>query len=437
MKNVLSTACAALGCVMIVSVNSVEAQDWPQWRGPNRDAKVANFNAPKTWPKELNQKWKVTVGNGDATPALVGDKLYVFTLQDGHEITRCLDASTGKEIWQDKYESKGATPPAAGPHEGPRSSPVVADGKVVTLGVRGKLSCLDAASGKKIWRKDDVEGAWPRFYVSSSPLIVNGLVIAQLGGGKNGALVAFDLTSGEEKWKWTGDSPGYASPEILDVDGNKLVIAETDSKVVAVNATDGKLVWEAPFTAERMNYNAATPVVDGSTLIYGGGNRGFTAVKFEKQGDTFTAKELWKNKDNSVQFNTPVLKKDLLFALSSGNQFFCINAVTGKTAWTGPKPQAPAGGGGGGPGGRGPGGGGGGRGMGMGRGGYGSIVDGGSVLLALTPSSQLQILEPSDKEFKELAKYKVADSPTYAYPVVAGNRVFIKDNDSVTLWSIE
>src|SRR5216684_225845 len=140
MRVSILTAGVILAWVMILSTNLLSAQDWPQWRGPNRDAKVASFKAPKAWPKELNQKWKVTVGNGDATPALVGDKLYVFTLQDGHEITRCLDASTGKEIWQDKYEAKGATPPAGGPHEGPRSSPAVADGKVVTLGVRGKLS---------------------------------------------------------------------------------------------------------------------------------------------------------------------------------------------------------------------------------------------------------------------------------------------------------
>src|SRR2546423_2084627 len=81
------------------------AQDWPQWRGPNRDAKAAEFKAPKTWPKELTPKWKAPVGEGVATPALVGDKLYVMSRQDGTEITRCLDASSGKEIWQEKYES--------------------------------------------------------------------------------------------------------------------------------------------------------------------------------------------------------------------------------------------------------------------------------------------------------------------------------------------
>src|SRR6185503_7147255 len=152
------------------------------------------FTAPKTWPKELTQNWKATVGQADTTPALVGDKLYVFSRQGGEEVTRCLDAATGKEVWSDKYAAQGATGPASG-HAGPRSSPTVADGKVVTLGVRGTLSCTEAASGKKLWRKDDFAGAWPQFFTSSSPLVVDGLCIAQLGGRDNGAMVAYDLSS--------------------------------------------------------------------------------------------------------------------------------------------------------------------------------------------------------------------------------------------------
>src|SRR5439155_20698618 len=143
------------------------AQDWPQWRGPNRDAKVNGLIAPKTWPRELTQKWKVTVGEGDATPSLIGDKLYAFARGDAKEVTLCLDAATGKELWRDEYDALGATGPASR-HSGPRSSPTVADGKVVTLGVRGTLSCLDAATGRKLWRKDDFPGAWPRFFASAS-----------------------------------------------------------------------------------------------------------------------------------------------------------------------------------------------------------------------------------------------------------------------------
>ena len=469
----------------------VSGQDWPQWRGRNRDA-AAELKAPKAWPKELTQKWKVTVGEGVATPALVADKLYVFSREEGNEVTRCLNASDGKELWQDKYDSLGASGPASG-FSGPRSSPAVADGKVVTLGVRGMLSCLDAVSGKQLWRKDDFH-AYPGFHPSSSPLIVNGLCIAQLGGRDNGALVAYALASGEQKWKWDGPSPAYASPVLLTLGGTKLIIAQTEAKLVAVNVADGKAVWEEASSsqggperprgdgpnragpAERpaeppprgdrppgdrpgggrgmgrggpRDYKAATPIVDGQTIITSG--RSIKAVKLEKQGDKFVAKELWSNPDKGVQFNTPVLKNGMLYGLTQGNEIFCINAKDGTTAWGTPFPGSNTGESAGverpprerppdaerPPGDRPPGGPpGGGRGRGGG-GGYGSIVDAGSVLLALTPAGQLVIFAPSDKEFKQLASYKVSETQTHAYPVASGNRIFIKDKDSVVLWTVD
>jgi outer membrane protein assembly factor BamB len=418
--------------VALLSANCVCAQDWPQWRGPNRDAKATGFKAPATWPKELTKKWKVTVGGGDASQALAGDKLYVFARVDPDEVIRCLDAATGKEIWQDKYEASPATTPGGKPHEGPRSTPAVAEGKVVTLGVRGKLSCYDAATGKKLWQKEEIQG-YPKFYTASSPIIVDGLCIAQLGGSSNGALVAYDLATGNEKWKWTGDSPAYASPVLMTIDGAKLIIAETSRKIVAVNVASGKLAWEAPCSTR---YNAATPVVDGQAVIYGGGD----LLKVEKEGDGFAAKEQWKNGENAVIYNTPVVKDGLVFGLSQGHKFFCLREQDGKVLWTAPASETaaappPAGGA---PGGQGGQGGRRGRGGMMGGGsGYGSIVDAGPVLVALTPSQRLIVFEPSDKEFKKLADYKVADTQTFAYPVLSGNRIFIKDQDSVTLWTVE
>ena len=110
-------------CVVMITASCGLAQDWPQWRGPNRDGKVSGFAAPEKWPKEFTQKWKVTVGRGDSTPALVGEKLYVFALQDGNEVTLCLNASNGKEIWRDKCAAQPVTG-AAARHPGPRSSQI-------------------------------------------------------------------------------------------------------------------------------------------------------------------------------------------------------------------------------------------------------------------------------------------------------------------------
>jgi outer membrane protein assembly factor BamB len=417
---------------------SANGGDWPQWRGPNRDAKAADFKAPKEWPKELKQQWKVTVGDGVATPALVGDKLYVFSRESDNEIIRCLNADTGKELWAEKYPEKAVRPPAA-KFSGPRSSPAVADGKVITLGAHGRLTCLDAASGKVIWKKDAIGGE-PMFAISSSPLIADGLCIVQFGGKEvggtssvPGGIVAYEVTAGNEKWKWMGDSAAYASPVLATVDDKKVIVAETAASIVAVSF-DGKLLWRSAIAGGKggggkgiggkgpggkgggmggMAYNAPTPVAEGTTIIYADGARTTKAVTVEKKGDELVAKDLWTNSDQSLKFNTPVVKGGLVFGITTNDKLFCVNAKTGKEEWS----HALSGGGG--------------R-----NSGYGSVVDAGSVLFALNPGGELIVFEPTDKEFKQIAKYKVG-TDTFAYPVVAGNKIIIKDKDSVALYAVE
>jgi outer membrane protein assembly factor BamB len=377
------------------------AEDWPQWRGPNRDNRVSGFTAPSTWPRELTQKWKVTVGLGDASPALVGDRVYVFTRQGGEEVTSCLDAASGKVVWQDKYAAQEVTGPAAsvgGGHPGPRSSPAVAEGKVCTLGVGGVLSCLDSATGKVVWRKDSK--SWPDFFAASSPIIVDGKCIAYLGGRGSGTIGAYDLASGEERWKWNGDGPAYGSPVLMTVAGTKQLVTLTEKSLVGIGMADGKLLWQMPFSAGR--YNTSTPIVDGQTVICAG-----RALKIEKQGDSFAARELWKSEAPN-QFNTPVLKDGLLFGLTGRRNFFCMNARTGDVLWTDTAQ----------------------------RGDCGEVLDAGSVLLALTSDSEMVAFKPGNKEYAELAKYKVADTPTWAYPIIAGNRVFVKDHETLALWTM-
>jgi len=410
MKNTNQSRAVMMCCVILLIASSVFAQDWPQWRGPNRDGKVSGFAAPQEWPKELTQKWKTTVGTGDATPALVGDKLYVFTRQGDEEVTLCLDAGSGEELWRDKYAAQAVTG-APARHPGPRSSPAVADGKVVTIGVGGVLSCLDAATGKLVWRKDPFPKVVPQFFTAMSPIITDGMCIAHLGGQGNGAIIAYDLATGDEKWRWADEGPEYGSPVLLTVGGIKQIATPTEKSIVGIGVADGKLLWQLPSIPQRMAYNAATPIVDGQTVFYAAKGRGTKAVKIEKQGEGFTAKELWSNPALGVQFNTPVLKDGLLFGLSDSGNLFCINAKTGQTAWTDATQRD--------------------------RGGFTAILDGGSCLLALPSNSELIVFKPGDSGYSELAKVKVADTPTYAHPVISGNRVFVKDQESVTMWIVE
>jgi outer membrane protein assembly factor BamB len=197
----------------------------------------------------------------------------------------------------------------------------------------------------------------------------------------------------------------------MTVAGAKIVVALTDKSVVGIGLADGKGLWETPFAGQRMAYNAATPIVDGDTLIYAGSGRGIHAVKVAKQGDMFTTTELWTAANVSPQFNTAVLKDGFLYGLTSGGNLFCVNAKTGAVAWTDTEAKGPQG--------------------------YGSVVDAGPVLLALTPKMQLFVVQPTDKAFTQVASIKVADSAVYAYPVISGNRIFVRDHDSVVLWTVE
>ena len=410
MKKANLSRVVMLVCVILIGASCVFAQDWPQWRGANRDGKVIGFKTPERWV--LKQRWKTPVGSGDATPALVGDKLYVFTRQGDNEVTTCLDAGSGDEQWTDKYAAQAVTG-AAGRHPGPRSSPAVADGKVITLGVGGVLSCLDAATGKVVWRKDPFPKIVPRFFTSTSPIIVDGMAIGHLGGQGNGAIIAYDLNTGDEKWRWAGEGPEYASPALLTVAGTKQLVTLAEKNIVSIGVADGKLLWQLPFAPARRAYNAATPIIDGQVVIYTGAGRGTKAVKIEKQGDGFVTKELWSNPDLAPQYNTPVLRDGLLFGLSNQGNLYCINAKTGQTAWTDDTQR--------------------------GRGGFGSIVSAGSCLIAQSSENELLVLNPSVEGFSEFigcgSVVKLSDTPTYAHPVVTSNRIFIKDQDTVVMIS--
>jgi outer membrane protein assembly factor BamB len=452
-----------VNCLILLCSVGVFGQDWPQWRGPDRDAKVTKFAVPDKWPDKLTQKWKISVGEGtDSTPALVGDKLYVFTRQGSEEVILCLNAETGKQIWKDSYEATANTG-GDRDHAGPRSSPAVADGMVVTFGITGTLSCLDV-SGNLKWRKNDFPGDLPRFNAAMSPIIEDGLCIGQFGGEENGAVAAYDRATGEQKWKWVSPGTGHSSPNVMTVGDTKMAVVMTVSNVVGIKITDGTILWEMPFEPGR--HPCVTPIIDGQNVICCGGGS-IKAIAIKKEGDKYVVNELWNYTDNAVEYNTPVLKDGLLFAISNRDNYFCVDTKTGKTAWTQPASTTglnslpvngvnmvfasyyAAGGGNGGmrdrrggemPGPRGGemrgprGGGRGGRG---GPGGFGSVVDAGKVIVGLNSSAKMVVLEPSKTEYKELASYQVSDGQTYAYPVVSGNRIYIKDQVTLAMFTIE
>jgi len=411
MRNAGKSMTAIAGIVILASMGSVWAQDWPQWRGPNRDGKLRGFVAPKGWPKELTQKWKVTVGVGDSSPALVGNKLYTFGRQEANEVINCIDAVSGKVLWQEIYPAQFVVTGVSSRHPGTRSSPVVAEGKLCVLGVGGILSCVDAATGRVLWRKQsaaDYLDTAHQFESSMSPIVVDGLCVAYVGGKGQGALIAFDLASGQAKWKYAGDAPAPSSPVIMTVDGVRQIVTINEKQVIGISLADQTLLWQVPFKARPVN--TTTPVIDGQTVYITGQGMGTLAVKVVKQEGRFAAESVWTNSDTQAgsTFTTPVLRDGLLFGYAA-TKLLCLSARTGKVLWadTAARGQGAA------------------------------VVDAGSYLIALAVNGELSVYLPSDKQYMEVAHYRVGDPEIWAHPVVSGKSIFVRDKESVALWSME
>ncbi len=386
-----------------------KAQDWPQWRGTNRDGRVTGFKVLQTWPRQLNQSWKVDIGLGDATPALVKDRLYVFSRIGNNEVLHCLDALTGKQVWQSAgYPADVVTGPASS-HPGPRSSPAVGEGKVVTIGVGGDIACFDAATGKLIWRNEEFKGAVPQFYTGMSPLLSDGVCFANLGGPQTGQFVAFDLATGSVKWKTPGEGPAYGSPVLITIDGSKQILFQSQTKLASLNIPDGKVLWEyqTPVGAGRVQ-NAASPVVDQNKVYYTGLNNGVNAIEIKKQSNEFTVNKLWTNPDFSTSYCTPLLKDGYLYAFSTNGRLFCVNAVNGQTGWTDESAFQN----------------------------FGSLIDAGSVIIGLSSNSIFIVLKPDRQKSNLIAQIKLSEIGIYAHPILSGNRIYIKDSESLTMFTL-
>jgi outer membrane protein assembly factor BamB len=412
---------AAAGLLL---AGAASAQDWPGWRGAGRDGKLAGFQAPDAWPKELKREWQVEVGEGHATPALVGGRLYLHVRQGDDEVALCLDAATGREIWRDRLEVKYEPPDSAKPYgKGPYASPLVADGRVFTFGIRSTLSCLEAATGKVLWR-NDFKGKFPKVEAewgsAASPIVVDGKVLVSVGGGPGpfrdgkgkGAVLALDAATGDLRWSWDGDCAGSSSPVLATIGGQPQVITQTESLAVGLSPADGKLLWKQDFRT-AYNQNSITPVVFGNQVILSGYGMGTKAYKV----DGGKVELAWETSDVSMYMSSPVLKGERLYGFSekASGQFFCLDAKSGESLWTGDSRQGT----------------------------NAAVLDGGNVLLALlTPGpkenkpSHLVVFEATDKDYVEKARIKVADTPAFAHPVVAGKSIYVKDRTKLTLWTI-
>ena len=394
-----------------VLTGSVAAQDWGQWRGPTRDGTVTGFRAPATWPAGLTEQWTREVGLGYATPLLIGERLYLFTREGDDEVMQALDAATGETMWRTAYSAAFEMNPATNPHgEGPKSTPAYADGRLFTLGISGIVSAFDAETGDRLWHKPagPVE---PLYHTAMSPLVVGELVIFHVGGHDAGALTAFDAATGDVRWALDGDGPAYGSPQLFDIGGTRQVVTFTQTRFVAVSVETGALLWERPF-ATPYDTTSQTPLLHGDIMVEAGFERGITGFRVARAaGGGWTTEDAWHTDQVSLHMTNGVIADGVLVGLSHRNsgQYFGLDLDTGEVLWTSPPRQAE----------------------------NAAILRAGETILALQDDAQLVVLRHGRTAFDPIARYDVAESSTWTQPTLAGNRVYVKDIDTLTLWTVE
>lgn len=405
MRRLLITVLVACPVLML-------AQDWNQWRGPSRTGVTSAFKAPASWPERPRQLWKVKAGEGHSSPIVAADRVYLFSRVGDQEVVSAYELTSGKEVWRQGYEAPYQMNSAATSHgKGPKSTPVFDRGRLFTFGISGILSAWDAASGKLIWRSDFKKAfpaTSPDYGVAMSPIVTYGKLIVHAGGPGNGALLALDPLSGKQLWAWKGDAPAYASPVVATIDTVAQVITQTQKHVAGISMADGTPLWQIPFTTDY-DQNSVTPVVMRNLVVFSGLGKPLVAYRVARKGGEWSATVAWQNEQLPMYMSSPVASGDQLYGLTqrSRGQFFCVDALTGKTIWTS-----------------------------KGREGENAALTlAGAVFLITTTEGELVVMRANPKAFEIVKRYTVAESAIWAHPALTAAGVLIKDADALTYWS--
>jgi outer membrane protein assembly factor BamB len=399
---------ALVSLMALLGFRVAAAQDWPQWRGPNRDGALASFREPAAWPEALKQQWKIEVGLGYATPLLVGQRLYLFTRQNDEEVMRALDAASGKELWRSGYPATFEMVKATARHgAGPKSTPTFAGGRLFSLGMTNIVTAFDAATGKQLWQKPATQ-AQPLYHTAMSPIVDGNLVVVHVGGPGDAALTAFDVATGSVRWTWTGDSPAYGSPIVVDVAGTRQLMTFTHESLIGVNIASGELLWRRPFKTPS-NTTSQTPIVFRDTIIQNGRDNGVTAFRIVRREGAWATEEVWQTKEVSLYMTNGVVVDGVLYGLSHLNsgQYFGLDLATGAVLWKSDPRQAENAG----------------------------MVRAADTIFSLEDDGEMVVMKASRAGMNVVRRYDLAESQTWAQPTIAAGRVYVKDVAHLTLWT--
>jgi outer membrane protein assembly factor BamB len=402
-------ALATFVCLCLAS-NPLRAADWPQWRGPNRDDVSTEQGLLKQWPPGGPPLlWKASgVGAGHGGVAVADGKVFTSGDKDDSSLAVALDAAGGSVVWTAKIGKAGGGPP------GPRSTPTVDGDRVYVLGQSGDLVCLEAATGKEIWRRSlekDFGGRCGGWMYTESPLVDGDRLVCTPGGAK-GALVAVNTTTGALLWrtKEFTDAAEYSSPIAAQIGGVRQYVQLTGDNVVGVEAQSGKVLWRAPRHGETAT--VPTPIFyDDEVYVSSGYGIGCNLFHIVKAGDSFQAEQVYANKVMVNHHGGVVRVGDYLYGYSDGKGWVCQEFKTGRLVWSQES---------------------------VGKGSL-TCADGHLYLRAEGGNGALALVEAAPQGYKETGRF---DQPnrssenSWPHPVVADGRLYLRDQDLLLCYNV-
>ena len=288
--------------------------------------------------------------------------------------------------------------------KGPNSTPLVVDGRLFTLGVSGALAAWDTSTGRPLWTKDfskTVDSSKLFCGTAASPLAVDGLVVVQVGSDIHGGqIVALDPATGTTRWEWRGPGPGYASPIMIETTGGAQIVTLTERSIVGVDPKTGGQLWSAPFPDEWQE-NIVTPLWTGSHLVVSGTRQGTHGYEIRQTNSQWQAVEVWKNAEVAMYMSSPVYGDGVIYGHSAKKrgQFVALDAKTGATRWISEGRECD----------------------------HASVLLTPSHMVYLTNGGDLIIARRGAAAFAVERRYKVADSQTWAMPVLIGSDILVRD----------
>lgn len=327
-------------CGILLLLEGLRADDWPQFRGLNRDAVWNEISVMQTFPADgLPVRWRVPVGYGLSSPVVSRGCVYLIDAElnkpKAQERVRCWDEKTGKQIWSHIYD---VTYPDwafdASQKAGPNSTPIMQDGKVWSLGQMGDVFCLDATKGSVVWHRNLMTDFKTKEFsgTTPSPLIEGELLILVVGGTNHASVIALDKNTGKEIWRALDDKRTFSSPIVIDSGGQRQLIVWTPDSVTSLNATTGKMWWRQELGAPGNLATVPAPVFKDDLLLVSG-------MMLQLYHAKPAAKVLWPNKLTGTtrilsQSSIPIILGDYVFSgKQPGGTLVCLEARTGKQVW--------------------------------------------------------------------------------------------------------